>query len=252
MSDSPSPNITEYETECPRCALVFKAQLADGGQLQAAQARIADLERELASQVHIAYANALAKLRHSIETDRELAQYQAVAHSEKSSVLDAWIKQAAQWKAHAARLASALNDLAVDCESGMIQTEADPEDGQIVAREIHDHRIAQRCRAALSATPADSLKHYQELEAHAGRLASFVSWCQSQVPPADTYGFLSELEKRLAALSATPGDSLAYLSSLENLHTHIMRQTAEGMMEVWLERLWDYANVAEAAKAKGK
>lgn len=40
------------------------------------------------------------------ELERELKRYQDVAQSEQSSVLDGWIAKAAEWQAHAARLAS--------------------------------------------------------------------------------------------------------------------------------------------------
>lgn len=47
--------------------------------------------------------------------------------------------------------ASIIEDLAVDCESGIVETEADEHTGAKVPRATHDVRIARRCRRALAA-----------------------------------------------------------------------------------------------------
>ena len=65
--------------------------------------------------------------------------------SKQKLILQDWITEVRKLEA----VVEAVKYLAVDCESGMIETEAD-EKG-LISREEHDHRIALRMRRALVA-----------------------------------------------------------------------------------------------------
>ncbi len=62
---------------------------------------------------------------------------------------DFYRRKALNYKAEVEALRRTLEGLAVDCESGMIATEAD--DSGRLSRAEHDKRIAARCRAVLPA-----------------------------------------------------------------------------------------------------
>ena len=68
-----------------------------------------------------------------------------------------------------------------------------------------------------------------EAQAHAARLAETVNWIRSQLPPDDTYAFLSRLEGRvIVTLATTPAESFDYLE--ETLESFI--QEPEAMQEI--------------------
>lgn len=94
---------------------------------------------------------------------------------------------------------------------------AELENSQAMASKVLESRLIkitelERVNVMLSGANFKLAESEAKWQAHAARFAETLHWIRSQLPPDDTYAFLSRLEGRvIVTLAATPADSLARL-----------------------------------------
>ena len=159
MNETNCPNCGELilwdepgVVECQRCGAAINFRISTEGYFESVVSAISRLQAGNDSLMELANRLSSDVTRLAAQRDEAYNSLRIVGERKDNAEYNlAWSESALEAiTAERDELKAALEGIAVDCESGMIRTECDPEDGKFLAREIHDARIAKRCRAALS------------------------------------------------------------------------------------------------------